>query len=352
MRQDQLTSQFLKLMQRLWVEDGLDIPLLTFCCMSTGDRRGFIEIIQNSKTLNVIDSSFNQDDADEGFVEVDPHELWFYTNNVDILNSHRVDDVLFDREGTIRPPRRNALSGPSSRVVLSEFNIGDSVIYQNMYDCEILGVTPQGRYSILFDGNTILVVSADTLRQKDTGSLPYVPLKSESTFSIGINGYDIAKDKFARSLAAYSVAAYMLGISERTGDNIMISKSGELFHIDFGCYFRNLKSRFATKAEKIPGGAIFHPVLAKLLGPEDGIVFATFLNTAAKAFRILRKNASVLLTMLSLMIGCGIPELSSHGDILHVRDNLMLDRTEEEAVEKVKEIFVFGLRASAAKKTK
>ena len=45
---------------------------------------------------------------------------------------------------------------------------------------------------------------------------------------------DALRQRFLRSCAAYCVMTFLLGVGDRHLDNIMVTKSGYLFHIDYG----------------------------------------------------------------------------------------------------------------------
>ena len=65
-------------------------------------------------------------------------------------------------------------------------------------------------------------------------------------------GLRAAQAEFTRSCAAYSVAAYVLGIGDRHNDNIMVRTNGQLFHIDFGHFLGNFKHKFGIRRERVP----------------------------------------------------------------------------------------------------
>lgn len=52
-----------------------------------------------------------------------------------------------------------------------------------------------------------------------------------------------AKDRFMKSLAAYSLVMYFLQAKDRHNGNILLHKSGKIFHIDFGFFLSNMPGK-------------------------------------------------------------------------------------------------------------
>jgi len=146
LRQDVLTLQMIRLMDKLWKEEGgLDLLLLPYKCISTGQDIGMIEVVLNSETTAAINK---------------------------------------ERSGAIS------------------------------------------------------VLQKDTLLkwlEKNN------PSQSEKQKAI---------DTFVLSCAGYCVATYVLGVGDRHNDNIMMTRTGNLFHIDFGHFLGNYKKKNLESKEK------------------------------------------------------------------------------------------------------
>lgn len=39
-----LTIQMIRIMDKLWLQEGLDLKMVTFACMPTGDKRGMFPV--------------------------------------------------------------------------------------------------------------------------------------------------------------------------------------------------------------------------------------------------------------------------------------------------------------------
>ncbi len=63
---------------------------------------------------------------------------------------------------------------------------------------------------------------------------------------------DRAVDLFTKSCAGFSVATFILGIGDRHPDNIMVSRAGNLFNIDFGHFLGHFKKKYGIKRERVP----------------------------------------------------------------------------------------------------
>lgn len=128
LRQDQLTLQILALMDALWKQEGLDLHMSAYKCISTGNEIGMLEIVGNSATLANIVASARRDQSGAKSVGDTTRKLmaamdalysndilmnWLTLSNVDFLRSQKKNpksngpDRLVDH-------RRNAISGPSS----------------------------------------------------------------------------------------------------------------------------------------------------------------------------------------------------------------------------------------------
>lgn len=54
LQQDMLTIQLVRVMDRLWLQEGLDLKMVTFNCVPTGHKRGMIEMVTDAETLRKI----------------------------------------------------------------------------------------------------------------------------------------------------------------------------------------------------------------------------------------------------------------------------------------------------------
>lgn len=139
--------------------------------------------------------------------------------------------------------------------------------------------------------------------------------------------------EFTLSCAGYCVATYVLGVADRHSDNIMVKRNGQLFHIDFGHILGHFKEKFGVRRERVPFVLThdFVYVINKGCIDREAKEFCFFQELCERAFLILRKHGCLILSLFSMMISTGLPELSSEKDLNYLRETLVLDYTEENA---------------------
>jgi len=135
---------------------------------------------------------------------------------------------------------------------------------------------------------------------------------------------------YVRSVAGGSVITYLLGVGDRHLDNLMITRRGHFFHIDFGFMFgrdpKPLPPAFRLTREMVEG-----------MGGMDSAEYRQFCSLACQAFNALRKSAGLVLNLLHLMSDAGIEDLSNNpsadaeGVIAKVEERFRLDLTDEQA---------------------
>mmetsp|Transcript_20578 Transcript_20578/g.48347 ORF Transcript_20578/g.48347 Transcript_20578/m.48347 type:complete len:527 (+) Transcript_20578:589-2169(+) len=135
---------------------------------------------------------------------------------------------------------------------------------------------------------------------------------------------------YVRSVAGGCVLTYLMGVGDRHLDNLMITKTGRFFHIDFGFLFgrdpKPLPPAFRLTREMVEG-----------MGGSESAEYRQFCSLACQAFNALRKSAGLVLNLLHLMSDAGIEDLSNNpsadadGVIAKVEERFKLDLTDEQA---------------------
>ncbi|XP_043477506.1 phosphatidylinositol 4,5-bisphosphate 3-kinase catalytic subunit delta isoform [Leptopilina heterotoma] len=231
LRQDMLTLQMLRIMDKLWKREGLDLRMNPYGCISTENRMGLIEVVHNAET---------------------------------IANIQKVKGIFS---------------------ATAAFKRGSLLAW----------------------------------------------LKDHNHTETELNK---AIEEFTLSCAGYCVATYVLGIADRHSDNIMVKKTGQLFHVDFGHILGHFKEKFGFRRERVPfvlTNDFVHVINKGQTKKGQAVEFQRFQNYCEQAFLVLRRHGGLILSLFAMMISTGLPELSSEKDLNYLRDTLVLEMSESEA---------------------
>ncbi|VDI43654.1 phosphatidylinositol 3-kinase [Mytilus galloprovincialis] len=148
-----------------------------------------------------------------------------------------------------------------------------------------------------------------------------------------------AVEEFKLSCAGYAVATYILGVGDRHNDNIMMKETGQLFHIDFGHFLGNKKTKFNINRERVPFILTSHFEYIIKDGEKKPQNFTHFKEICERAYLIIRSRAHLLIQLFMMMLSSGIPQLNNVSDIDYIKEVLALNSTQEEALEKFRKKF-------------
>ena len=105
---------------------------------------------------------------------------------------------------------------------------------------------------------------------------------------------NVIRNNFIKSCASACVIGYLIGLGDRHLDNIMISNTGLLFHIDFGFILGNDPKPLAPEMK-------ITPEMIDAMGGQNSIGYNQFQKLCSKAYNCLRRHSNIFVALLSML---------------------------------------------------
>lgn len=123
------------------------------------------------------------------------------------------------------------------------------------------------------------------------------------------------RDRLSKSCAVYCVITYLLGIGDRHLDNIMITKNGAIFHIDFGYIL-------GKDPKPISPDIRITPEMIDAMGGINSKYYNQFKYYCGLAYNCLRRHAPIFYVLLLNLTEC-IPNVDDSITKEHIRNHIL-----------------------------
>ncbi|AFM99152.1 phosphoinositide 3-kinase [Encephalitozoon hellem ATCC 50504] len=145
----------------------------------------------------------------------------------------------------------------------------------------------------------------------------------EEECSGGVQGPE-KKKVFVDTVCGYSVACYVMGVGDRNPGNMMISRDGRFFHVDFSYVFGNDPKYISPRI------TIASPICDYLAN--DEMAYQNFLAKSQEVFLQIRRSSKKIFVLWCILARNKIFQLDLDKTISFARARLKLEMTEKEAL--------------------
>jgi hypothetical protein len=193
------------------------------------------------------------------------------------------------------------------RMVMSLVRICDRILRSHGLHLDIVTyrVLPTGIKGGLIE----IVPKAETIH-----NLVYLSGNNIQNFILELSDNEqvgVVRQRFINSLAAYSVITYLIGVGDRHLDNVMVTRSGQIFHIDFSYILGSDPKPLPTPKIRLT------TEMVDAFGGPTSIHYQTFLTVCRNVYECLRRYEYVFGSLLLYLT-----DLDSSFTTKHLEDEL------------------------------